>query len=216
MHNPPENPPTCATPTSSLPSSDQYLVNLVVYALSVVQGWFSGRNRDHRDMSRRNKPDSQHLDRLLFGADLCASLSTPPLRAPDEIALSLVFQMCQHWGRNRLHTCLFVSPIICDEHCMCSIRGLNSGLLFSTIWRTPPGKGGGTIIFTVRLCEEQESSLPFYLWVLHENVSRVTMSWSHGLFMDFCLDHLQIPLDLAAGFVNAALFCSSRLWISHV
>lgn len=41
-----------------------------------------GRNRDHREMSWRNKPHSQHLDRLLFGADLCVSLSAPPRVRP--------------------------------------------------------------------------------------------------------------------------------------
>lgn len=33
---------------------------------------------------------------------------------------------------------------------------------------------------------------------LQEKVLQVMMSWSHGLFMDFCLDHLQIPFDLVA------------------
>lgn len=181
----------------------------------VVQAWFSGRNRDHTTMSQRSKPHVQHLDRLMFDADVCVSLSAPPLRAPSEIVLKLVFQTCQHWGRNRLHTCLFcvcISLIICGDYCMCSIPGLNSGLLSGAIWQTSTGKGVETKIFTVCLCEGKERSLPFFLMSsthvqFQENVLQVTMSWSHGLFMDFCLDHLQIPLDLAA--VSSMELCSA-------
>lgn len=167
-HNRPENSPECFTPLTSFPSSHQCLVNLV----AVVRGWFSGRNRDHREMSRRNKPHSQTpwqavVCRWRLRLPVCAP---PPLpRAPDAMALGLVFQMCQRWGGNRLHTwvfCVCLSLIICGEYCPRALRGLNSGLLFGAIWQTQTGKGV-TQILTPRFCEGQEIWLPFYLWALH-------------------------------------------------
>lgn len=56
---------------------------------------------------------------------------------------TFVFPTCQLWGGNRLHTCLFcvcLSLIICDDSCMCSIRCLSLGLVFSTIRQTIQAK----------------------------------------------------------------------------
>lgn len=130
-----------------------------IFTISNVQGRFNGRTKT----TRRRYRGIKHPDRLLFGTDFCSSLSAAPLHAPDEIALRLVFQMCQCWSGNRLHTCLFcvcLSLIICGEYRMCSLRGLNSGLVFGAIWQTQTGKGLETKILTVHFFGGQESSLP--------------------------------------------------------
>lgn len=122
-HNRPENSPECFTPLTSFPSSHQCSLNLV----AVVRGWFSGRNRDHREMSRRNKPHSQTpwqavVRHWRLRLPVCALPTSPP-------------HLCMHLMRSPSGSCSKCASAEAETDCtpVCLVFVFHSSFAVNTV-----------------------------------------------------------------------------------
>lgn len=115
MHKPPENPSTCTTPSSSFPSSDQYLGNVVAFAplqlfmVDLAEGTET-TSGCHGGMDRTR------LDRLLF-----SNLVGRPQRGrPTRLPSGSCFKCASAEEETDCTPVCFVlclSLVICGEYC---------------------------------------------------------------------------------------------------
>lgn len=162
-----------STPSSSFPSSDQYLVNLVafppfqLFRADLAEGTET-TGRCHGGINRTHNTLTGCCLALTSASPRLCPLCVRPMRSPwgpcsnctsaevetDRTPVCFMFVFHSSFAVNT--ACAPFEALIRDW--------------FSAQIRT--GKGVETKIFMVRLCEGQESSLPFYLWALHMCSSR--------------------------------------------